>query len=113
MALAEAEPPVSATTAAPSVTAAPAVVPSPAAALRSLFSLFFISQFIFSIILYESCRVSLQYFAEIIMISIRNSFLASSKTIASQITTSMADVYASLKDMMTMLTQRVAIKIVS
>ncbi|MDY5199908.1 MAG: hypothetical protein SPH36_08135 [Candidatus Cryptobacteroides sp.] len=47
MALAEAEPPVSATTAAPSVTAAPAVVPSPAAALRSLFSLFFISQFIF------------------------------------------------------------------
>ena len=47
------------------------------------------------------------------MISIRNSFLASSKTIASQITTSMADVYASLKDMMTMLTQRVAIKIVS
>ena len=40
MALAEAEPPVSATTAAPSVTAAPAVVPSPAAALRSLFSVF-------------------------------------------------------------------------
>ena len=73
----------------------------------------FIFQCYFSIILYESCRVSLQYFAEIIMISIRNSFLASSKTIASQITTSMADVYASLKDMMTMLTQRVAIKIVS
>ena len=48
MALAEAEPPVSATTAAPSVTAAPAVVPSPAAALRSLVDCSFMTVFVSS-----------------------------------------------------------------